>query len=58
MNTLKAIGNRDGIPFVQITPDLIRRLVEFLPRKGFCSLRFGTHATKLSTEDLFSLHGL
>ncbi|KAJ6092360.1 hypothetical protein N7467_004329 [Penicillium canescens] len=38
VNTLKAIGNRDGISFVQVTPDLIRRIVEFMTRKGFYSL--------------------
>ena len=38
VNTLKAIGNRDGISFVQVTSDLIRRIVEFMTRKGFYSL--------------------
>ena len=38
VNTLKAISNRDSISFVQLTPDLIRRIFEFMKRKGFYSL--------------------
>ncbi|KAJ5302347.1 hypothetical protein PENANT_c008G03420 [Penicillium antarcticum] len=34
-NTLKVLGNHDGGSFVQLTPDLIRKFVGFLTRKGF-----------------------
>jgi hypothetical protein len=38
VNTLKALGNRDGTSFVQVTPELIGRYIEFMKRKGFYSL--------------------
>jgi thioester reductase-like protein len=36
-NTLKVLGNREGGSFVQVTPELIGRFVEFMKRKGFYS---------------------
>lgn len=38
VNTLKAIAGRSDICFVQLTPDLIKRFINFWTRKGFHSI--------------------